>query len=173
MDKTAKKRLKIDLRFGGLAIDLHRFEFQRIGFAVVGIADLCRNIVQGRCEEIHYRIVAAPHPIFDDFGFHAAYAVFSCTRLIQTADGIKFFAVGDFQPRGEFRVICRQLPGKREQIHSLGALLGFALARFAVSYAAVGEFGFRIQFAPAYVSIVGRVQGIADNRTAGLETDIV
>lgn len=102
MDKTAKKRLKIDLRFGGLAIDLHRFEFQRIGFAVVGIADLCRNIVQGRCEEIHYRIVAAPHPIFDDFGFHAAYAVFSCTRLIQTADGIKFFAVGDFQPRGSF-----------------------------------------------------------------------
>lgn len=83
MDKTAKKRLKIDLRFGGLAIDLHRFEFQRIGFAVVGIADLCRNIVQGRCEEIHYRIVAAPHPIFDDFGFHAAYVYFPVPALFK------------------------------------------------------------------------------------------
>lgn len=102
MDKTAKNRLKTDLRFGGLSVDLHRFELQRIGFAVVGIADLCRNIVQGRCEEIRYRIVAAPHPIFDDFGFHAAYAVFSRTRLIHTADGIKFFAVGDFQTRGSF-----------------------------------------------------------------------
>lgn len=102
MDKTAKKHLKTDLRFGCPAVDLHRFEFQRIGFAVVVVPDLCRNIVQGRCEEIRYRIVAAPNPIFDDFGFHATYAVRSRTGFVQTADGIKFFAVGDFQPRGSF-----------------------------------------------------------------------
>ena len=162
------------LWFDGFPVNDDGCEFEVVSFAVVGVFDFSRNVVEGGGERIGYGVVAAFDAVFVDCGGAAADFVVFAADFVHAADGVEFFAVGDAQAGRQAGIVGGKLPSQRKEVECRAAGFGgFAGADFAVSDAVAAEFGFGIEFAAADVFIVFGTEGVAADGAAGFEADAV